>query len=137
MNEKPRITIQLRDNGAFQPVTAYDAEQLALCSGGQKFSLLPVANRSPEHHKLYWSLLGKIVKATGKWPTSEHLHRELKISLGYYQIIISEFGGVFYMPDSIAMSKMDQKQFNDFFDAALQKLSETIGFDPFDLLNDQ
>ena len=133
--KKPRITVKLH-NGALAPVTSYDAEELAVCSGGQVFSLLPQSNRSPEHHKLYWSILGKVVKATGKWPTTEHLHRDLKMTLGYCQAIVNEFGGVYYISDSIAMKKMNQQEFNVYFEQAMEKLSEAIGFDPMELLNE-
>lgn len=135
MSEKPRITIKLRE-GRFEPATAFDAEALAQYSGEQMFDLLPISKRSPEHHKLYWSLLGKAVKATGKWPTSEHLHRDLKMTCGYYTTVVNEFGGVYLLPDTIAMKKMDQKQFNEFFETAMEKLSDALGFDPMELLND-
>jgi hypothetical protein len=134
--EQPRITVRM-SSGVLEPATPYDAEMLAQCSGGTAFSLLPLRDRSPEHHKMYWSILGKVVKATGRWPTSEHLHRELKIACGYYQVVASEFGGVYYFPDSIALDKMDQQEFNTFFEAVMQKLSEAIGFDPMELLNDR
>ena len=134
MSEKPRITIRLKHDGEFEPVTAYDAEQLAQSSGGQLFSLLPISDRSPEHHKLYWSILGNVCTATGKWPTSEHLHRELKMACGYYQTVVSEFGGIYYLPDTIAVKKMNQKEFNQFFEVAMSKLTEAIGVDPMELL---
>ena len=134
MRDKPRITVRLNMNGGFEPVTAFDAEQLALCSGGQLFDLLPISNRSPEHHKLYWSVLGKAVKATGKWPSADHLHRELKMACGYFKTVVSEFGGIYYVPDSIGMKKMDQKEFNTYFEHAMSKLAEAVGTDPMDLL---
>jgi len=34
------------------------------------------------------------------------------------------------------MKKMNQKQFNEFFETAVEKLSDALGFDPMDLLND-
>ena len=134
--KKPRITVRL-NNGALEPVTVYDAEQLAECSRGQVFSLLPVSSRSLEHHKLYWSILHKTVKATGKWPTAEHLHRDIKMSCGYCKPIVNKFGGVYYVTDSTAMKKMNQKEFNVFFEQAMEKLAEALGFDPMELLNDR
>lgn len=133
--KKPRITVRLH-NGALVPVTSFDAEELAECSGGQVFSLLPISRRSPEHHKLYWSILQKAVKATGKWPTSEHLHRDIKMSCGYCQPVVNEFGGVYYVTDTIAMTKMNQQEFNVFFEQAMLKLSECLGFDPMELINE-
>ena len=128
--EKPRVTVRLDEFGNFAPVTAYDAEQLAQAPRSQMYDLVPISDRSPQHHKLYWSILGSVCAATGKWPTSEHLHRELKMACGFYQTIISEFGGIYYLPDSIAMNKMDQREFNQFFELAMSKLAEAIGYDP-------
>ena len=135
--EQPRITVRMSSEGALVPTTVYDAEMLAQCSGGQEFSLLPIKRRSPEHLNLYWSILGKTVKATGRWPTSEQLHRELKIACGYYQVVASEFGGVYYFPDSISFEKMTQDEFNNFFEHTMEKLSVTLGFDPMELLNER
>tara|TARA_R110001592_G_scaffold236760_3_gene495361 strand:- start:287 stop:691 length:405 start_codon:yes stop_codon:yes gene_type:complete len=130
---KPRITVKLID-GQFQPCSAFDAEQLALSKNEQEFDLVLRSKRSENHHKLYWSILGKACSSTGKWPTSEHLHRELKMACGYYQTVASEFGGVYYFPDTISMEKMNQQDFNNFFESTMEKLSQAIGFDPMELL---
>jgi hypothetical protein len=132
---KPPITVKLNGQGGLSPLTAYDAEQLASAPASAVYDLVHVSKRSTPHHKLYWSVLGKAVKATGKWPTSEHLHQDLKFALGYYQTRASEFGGVMYVPDSIAMYKMTQAEFNVFFEQAMSKLAEAIGIDPLELIN--
>jgi hypothetical protein len=133
-SEKPKITVVLKD-GQFQPVTSYDAQRLSEFPNNQIFDLAEVSQRSPEHHKLYWSILGAVVRSTGKWATSDHLHKELKMICGYHQRIISEItGAIFYVPDSIAMSKMNQQDFNVYFETAMMKLAEAIGQDPMELL---
>ena len=135
-NEAPLITVRMNARGALEPVTAYDAEMLSQAKAGKVFDLVAASERSLPHHKLYWSILGKACKATGKWPTSAHLHRELKMACGYYQTVASEFGGIYYLPDSISFHHMDQEQFNTFFEATMQKLAEAIGLDPLELLNE-
>ena len=134
MSDKPNISVKLNDRGQLEPVTSFDAEQLAQCSRGQSFSLSPTKERSLEQHKLYWSILHRIVKATGRWATADHCHRELKLALGYYETIVSQWGGIYYHPDSTALKKMDQKEFNTYFDKAMEKLNQTIGFDPMEVL---
>jgi len=133
LSEKPKITVKLV-NGEFEPCSAFDAEQLALANNGAEFDLVLRSKRSEPHHKLYWSILGRACKATGKWPNSDKLHRELKMACGYFQTVVSEFGGIYYFPDTIAMNKMNQQEFNEFFEAAMAKLSEAIGVDPMELL---
>lgn len=134
MSDKPKISVKLNDRGQLEPVTSFDAEQLAQCSKGHCFSLSSTKERSLEQHKLYWSILHKIVKATNKWPSADHCHRELKFALGYYQTIASQWGGIYYYPDSTALKKMDQKEFNNYFERAMEKLSSTLGFDPMEVL---
>ena len=129
MSKKPRISVKLQD-GQLLPCSAYDAEQLALATHNAELDLVLRTKRSEQHHKLYWSILGKACKATGKWPNSDNLHRELKMACGFFQTVVSEFGGIYYFPDTIAINKMNQKEFNEYFDQAMAKLSETLQYDP-------
>tara|TARA_B110000858_G_C17690909_1_gene421192 strand:+ start:253 stop:657 length:405 start_codon:yes stop_codon:yes gene_type:complete len=133
LSNKPRISVKLQD-GQLLPCSAYDAEQLALATHNAEFDLVLRSKRSEQHHKLYWSILGKACQATGKWPNSDNLHRELKMACGFFQTVVSEFGGIYYFPDTIAMNKMNQKEFNEFFELAMEKLADAIGTDPLELL---
>tara|TARA_R110000822_G_scaffold23346_5_gene72318 strand:- start:281 stop:694 length:414 start_codon:yes stop_codon:yes gene_type:complete len=131
---KPTIQMELR-NGALSPVTRYDAEIMETYSQGQVFDIKSVSQRSNPHHKLYWTILNHVVKATGAWPTSAHLHNEVKFLTGYYKSIINQStGGVFCVVDSISFESMDQKEFSIFFDAVMEKLSDKLGIDPMELL---
>ena len=115
------------------PVTLYDAEMAEEYGNGQLFDVVAVSNRSDPHHKLYWATLGNVVKSTGKWATSKHLHDDLKMLCGYYRTVVNQAtGGVYYVPDSAAYKSMDQQQFRQFFDAAMAKLAEAIGYDPLE-----
>ena len=133
MSKRPKISVRLH-NGELLPCSAYDAEQLALASNNSVFDLILIKQRSDNQRKLYWTILGKACKATDKWPNSEKLHRELKISCGYYRTVVSQFGGIYYFPDTTAMDKMTQKEFNEYFERAMEKLAEAIETDPMELL---
>ena len=133
---KPKIQVEKRD-GHLLPISIYDAEEIQGCFEGQLFDLIPVYRRSDPHHKLYWAILGRVVKQTGSWASSTHLHDDLKMLCGFYRSVINQASGdVYYVPDSIAYRKMDQRAFSDYFEAAMLKLAETIGFDPMEVLND-
>ena len=56
------------------------------------------------------------------------------MACGFFQTVVSEFGGIYYFPDTIAMNKMNQKEFNEFFELAMEKLADAIGIDPLELL---
>ena len=72
-----------------------------------------------------------MARDTGKWPTEHHLHDELKIACGYVRIKLSGLNGeLVNIPDSIRFDKMTQQEFTKYFELAMQKLAEGIGYDP-------
>ena len=131
---KRQITVKLR-NGNCEPVSSLDAEELAGFPNFQEFKCTPLSKRSNPHHSLYWKILQEAVKSTGKWPTVQHLHQDLKLVCGYYTRKINALNGVEYVEaDSINFTKMNQHDFNTFFETAIGKLSELLGYDPIDQL---
>lgn len=129
---KPTVQVYKRD-GQLMPVSPYDAEEMEQFQDGQLFDLSSTSKRSDPHHKLYWATLGDVVKATGLWPTSQHLHDDLKMLAGYYRTVVNGIsGGVYYVPDSTAYKAMDQREFGQYFEAAMQRLAERIGYDPLE-----
>ena len=128
--DKPTLQVFKRD-GVLYPVTRYDAETIEEMPNDQLFDLKPTSKRSEQHHKKYFAVLNDVVKTTDKWPTSQHLHDDLKMLCGYYRTVVNKHNNqVYYIPDSIAFTKMDQQEFSKFFDQAMGKLSEAIGYDP-------
>ena len=80
--------------------------------------------------------MSQAVKSTDKWPTTYHLHTDLKLVCGYYKRKINALSGVEYVePDSINFNKMNQHDFNTFFEKTVAKLAETLGYDPIDQLS--
>lgn len=129
----PKIQVELKD-GHLHPVTYYDAERIEDHKHGQMFNITPTGTRSNPHHNLYWSVLRKVCRASGLWPTEKHLHHELKLVCGYYKTTTSPLtGGVIKSTDSISFDSMSQKEFSDYFEAAMEKLAEVLGCDPTDL----
>lgn len=129
-HSKPKLQVYKRD-GHLLPLTEYDAQEIEDTPIDQLFDLVPVSKRSDPHHKLYWATLGNVVKQTGLWPSSAHLHDDLKMLCGYYRTVVNKAnGGLYYIPDSTAYRKMDQAEFSQYFEQAMAKLSETVGYDP-------
>lgn len=129
---KSRFNIQVElKNGQLLPITQYDAERIEDYKNGQVFTLISTRKRSNPQHNLYWGILRKACKSTGKWPTERHLHDELKIACGYYQMKYSSITGSFLrVLDSISFDDMDQQEFNQYFEMAMSKLTEALGYDP-------
>ena len=113
------------------PAAAFDAEQIMNDSFGTEYDLVKRSRRSLPQLRLYWSVLRNVVNATGKWPTATHLHEELKIICGYTRSVVNwETGEVHQIIDSIAFDAMTADEFRTYFDMAMKKLAEHLGYDP-------
>lgn len=116
------------------PLTEHDANLLADCANGDVFNMTKTKKRSNPHHNLYWAMLRKVREATGKWPTDEHLHNELKWACGYVKMRYNSLAGCHMrVIDSISFDQMDQDEFNLYFELATDKLSEFLGCSPLDV----
>lgn len=113
------------------PVSSYDAELLLSAPVATEYDLVPRTKRSSPQNRLYWQTLAQVVRATGKWPTAAHLHHELKLVCGFKMSVVDwETGTVRQVVDSTAFDKMTNDEFNIYFEMAMAKLAEHLGFDP-------
>lgn len=132
--KQPQVKLVKTAKG-LSPTTAYDFEMLEKMAIGQEFDLIPDKRRSSKHTRTYWLALHRVVQATGRWPTAEHLHDELKLACGFYRTCVNlNTSQTMLVVDSIAFNKMSQQEFKVYMDSAMQKLSEAIGFDPLRFL---
>jgi hypothetical protein len=118
------------------PASAFDAEQLDRFPIGTQFRATSLTKRSLPHHRLYWGVLSRVVSATERWPTPEHLHQLLMEDLGYVTVIHDLKGRPKVVRDSEAFDAMKQHEFNDYFEKAMMRLAESIGVDPLELANE-
>lgn len=128
--EKPPLPILEKTVRGLIPAAAFDAEALESFPVGTQFDLVARTKRSDKQLRTYWKALGGVVKATGQWPTPEHLHDELKLALGYARIAVNwNTGEAVSIPDSVAINAMDHETFKAFMARAMALLSERAGFD--------
>ena len=118
------------------PVSPFDAEQLDRFPIGTQFRATSLTKRSLPHHRKYWGILSRVVSATERWPTPEHLHGLLMEDLGYVTVIKDLQGRPKVVRDSESFDAMKQQDFNDYFNRAMQRLAESIGVDPLELANE-
>ena len=112
------------------PVSEHDSQQLEEAKQGQVYNLQATGKRSNPQHSLYWVTLSNVVKGTGRWPTAEHLHNELKWACGYGKMRWNSLASAHMrMIDSINFNEKDQKEFNQSFEMSMAKLSEAVGYD--------
>jgi len=70
--------------------------------------------RNYEHHKKFYSLLNIVLENTEKYNTIDQLLIEIKLRLGYVDMIIVDSKTIF-TTKSISFAKMDQDTFNIFY----------------------
>lgn len=113
------------------PVSAYDDERMADDAIGTEYSLIKRARRSLPQHRLYWQALTAVVAATGMWASPEHLHDDLKLTLGYVRKSVNlRSGEIQVAVDSTAFDAMNADDFKAYFDKAMAELAAYTGLDP-------
>jgi hypothetical protein len=123
--------------GTLSPVTAFDAEEFAAFPEGMLFDLIARNKRTLPLQKTYWTALTRAVEATGRWQSREALHTALKVAMGLVEPIYDLRGNVTGMqPHSTAFAAMDQVAFRAYFDVAMGKLSEAVGYDVLAFLDE-
>lgn len=133
--DKPPSPIVKLSVGRLSPVSAWDAELLAYAPNGAEFDLVRRSPRSKAHNGMYWAQLGLIIKATGAFPTADHMHDWLKVRLGYVSPILGPKGQIVGMSvDSAAFAKMDQAAFGTFYEKAVQLIAAEMGIDMADVV---
>lgn len=129
--EKTPSPIVRKTAKGLSPAAAFYAEMIWDDPIDTEYDLVKRTKRSLPQLRLYWAMLHRVVKATGKWPTAEHLHEAIKLTLGYVREVVDlRTGAVSVVADSAALDAMTHDEFRVFFDAAQELISEQLGFDP-------
>lgn len=129
--DKAQILVRKEANGSLSPVGMVDVETIDAIPPGTEFELRRITKRSNLQLRLYWATLSDVLRRVGTdtWPSSEHLSEALKQALGYITTYYKLDGTPYIATDSIAFEAMTQEEFQGYFNAAMAKLTETVGFD--------
>ena len=127
--DKSPLVLRRTERG-LEPRSRLAADALAQYAFGSDVEVTVKKRRSLPQLRLFWAMLQNVVEATGAYPTAEHLLDAIKVDLGYTAPMRLLSGDVVFVPDSIALSRMDSAQFRAFFDRAVELLARTYGFDP-------
>lgn len=128
--DKRPAPIVRKEARGLSPVSAFFAEMVIDDPMGTEYDLVKRTKRSNPQNGMYWSILGQVVSATGKWPTPEKLHDALKRVCGFVTVNYGMDGREYVTTDSTAFDAMSPDEFRAYFDLAMEKLSEHLGFDP-------
>ena len=135
--EKPPRPMVRKSGGRLSPVSAFDAEEIDRFPDGMMFEMVAQNKRTLPLHRAYWTALQRAIDATGRWQSREALHTSLKVAMGLVEPIYDLRGNITGMqPHSTAFGAMDQTEFRIYFDGAMAKLSDAVGYDVLAFLNE-
>jgi hypothetical protein len=122
----------------FEPVAEFDVEAMERYAIGSTVEVSVRQRRSSPHHRLYWSVLSKVVENCEDWSSAEQLHDAIKLQLGYTERMKTIDGRIAWCASSTAFGRMDQGEFRVFFDHAMGAISEFVlpGVDPVALVRE-
>lgn len=93
----------------------------------------PKQPRKGSHHRLYWAILSKVAENSDAYKNGEALHEAILYQMGRYdkRVIVQPDGEVHVTFDrhSTAFAKMDQAEFQAFYDEAMLMIQNDMGFD--------
>ena len=75
--------------------------------------------RNLRHHRLFWALMNMIWENQEHYKSPQEVCAAFKLAVGHVDIIKTKRGTV-AIPKSISFAKMDQVEFNQFFERALE-----------------
>lgn len=129
---QPPILVQKRTNGIV-PYDRLSHESLQDMQQGQVFTCKPRKGRTEARNAAYWVGLSNAIKATDAWPTSSHLHNDLKRLCGYVDVYHNPLTGRDEVRvQSTAFDKMSEQEFAAYFKLAQAKFINVMGFDPWE-----
>lgn len=134
-SEAPQIYVQRRGNHLIGEMEM-DADLIQRIPLGQRVKITVTEGRSPAKLRLYWSYLGRVVKACNCAPSPEALHDVVKLHTGFVTPVLVK-GFTVAVPKSISFSSMSESEFDDFLRTAEKWLVETYGVSIADAFSEQ
>ena len=99
-----------------KPVYPSDYDEKKKLKIGETYRAKIVVPRNYKFHKKFFALLNMALENTDKYDTLDSLLIEVKLKLGHYKLHVTTKGKPQYIPKSISFAKMDQVEFEKFYD---------------------
>ena len=135
MSEMPWALFEVQEDFSLKPKRALDLE---LVQARFKLGATVIGkykrSRSKPQHDLYWEILRRVVKGTGRWHAPEDLHEAIKLDLRMVTGLSMMNGEVRFIARSTSFTAMDDDEFQEFFQSAMQSIAEATGIDTDDLI---
>jgi len=112
--------------GALRPADEAGCEALRKIANGKLVIVEVKQSRNLQHHKLFWALMTTVWENSdhSRYPTVEDFAGAVKICLGLRTRIELPNGTIGFIPGSIAFHKMDQGEFDKFYERVCDLIAE-------------
>lgn len=112
--------------GALKPIDGLGEEYVNSLGTGEIVRATMKKDRIPGHHRKYFGLLRLVFSNQDKYMSQEALRFAVSIQAGYVDQIMLSGDKVALRPKSISWARMDQSEFNDYYNAALKAIPELL-----------
>ncbi|RAP39654.1 hypothetical protein BYZ73_19220 [Rhodovulum viride] len=131
MQNPPPILIQKTPAG-LMPYGPHSGPMLDELITGQVLTAKPRKGRTLPRNAAYWAGLHAAIENVDAWPTTSHLHQDLKRLCGYVDVYHNPLTGRDEVRvQSTAFDKMGESEFAAFFRLAQMRFTQQMGFDPW------
>ncbi|MCE8438883.1 hypothetical protein [Rhodovulum sulfidophilum] len=131
MQNPPAILIQKTPSG-LMPYGPHSGPMLDELVMGQVLTAKPRKGRTIPRNTAYWAGLTTAIENAEAWPTTRHLHDDLKRLCGYvdrYHYPLTGRDEV--RVQSTAFNRMGESEFAAYFRLAQMRFAQQMGFDPW------
>lgn len=113
-----------RTVSGLQPLDDQASEELQRVPLGRPVYVEIKAARNPRQHRLLFALLKAVTDNTDLFPSIDAALVAIKIGTGYVDTMVTAEGQTVYVPRSISFANMPQTTFSEWFDRAINLVSE-------------
>ena len=124
------IYMTKRYDGSFIPSMDSDKEITDKLLKGQTFRFKVSKPRNYKFLQKFFVLIKIVFENQSVYSNLDHFRDDLTMECGFYNLRVNKFTGEQYMvPKSISFSKMNEFEFNDYFNTFVDKVCELYGYD--------
>lgn len=117
-----KIDLIVQRNGSLWPSLPADLEIIKRWKPGMIIKAVVSRERNPAHSRKWWALIGAVLEHTD-YDDKDDFAEDIKLKLGHIQDYrVDYMNRVVVRTKSIAFHKMDQDEFNVFYDRTIDVL---------------
>lgn len=130
----------IKDNDKLTPVYKSDIEEFKRLKNRQMYSAEIKQSRNPLFHRKIFALANCVISNLPEdniWHGKDaySLIKACELQLGFVEQRIKLNGEVYFEPEHLNFSEMDETRFAEFYEKCLPILADMINVDPKDLEN--